>query len=185
MLAMEITSFVSGSRVTALGGTGAGVGADTLSLQAASAKARRIRNGTRIGPRKIAEAGPADKQTRRALPAGHLRRRPAPRAFQQVPHRAFLLVRVAQERGRARGDRAALVAGVALALFRMRAQVVAQDDRVAPERRAVLHHLGVEGDRPALAEIEAARHAGLAASLVVGKAQRAGKLAHADQQIDD
>src|SRR2546430_12335031 len=167
MLAMEITSFVSGSRVTALGGTGAGVGADTLSLQAASAKARRIRDGTRIGPRKIAEAGPADKQTRRALPAGHpRRRRPAPRAFQQVPHRAFLLVRVAQERGRARGDRAALVAGVALALFRMRAQVVAQDDRVAPERRAVLHHLGVEGDRPALAEIEAARHAGLAASLV-------------------
>src|SRR6266478_4087515 len=69
MLAMEITSFLSGSRVTAFGGTGAGVGADTLSLQAASAKASRTRNGKRIGARKIAEAGPADKQTRPALPA--------------------------------------------------------------------------------------------------------------------
>src|SRR5467141_698921 len=175
MLAIEITSFLSGSRVTAFGGTGAGVGADTLSLQAASAKASRTRNETRIGARKIAEAAPADKQTRPAV----LRRRcPAPRAFQQVPHGAFLLFRVAQERGRPGGERPPLVAGKALALLRMRTQVVAQGDRVAPERGAVLHHLGVEGDRPALAEVEAARHSSLAAGLVVGKAQRARQLAN-------
>src|ERR1700724_1518813 len=186
MLAMEITSFLSGSPVTAFGGTGAGVGADTLSLQAASAKASRTRNGTRIGARKIAEAGPAHKQTRRRFcPAVLRRRRPAPRRSQQVPRGAFLLFRVAQERGRPGDERPPLVAGVALALFRMRTQVVAQDDRVAPERGAVLHHLGVEGDRPALAAVEASRHPGLAAALVVGKTQRARQLANADQQIDD
>src|SRR6202158_1950861 len=112
MLAMEITSFLSGSPVTAFGGTGAGV-ADTLSLQAASAKASRTRNGTRIGARKIAEAGPAHKQTRcRSCPAVLRRRRPAPRAFQQVPQGAFLLFRVAQERGRPGDERPPLVAGV-------------------------------------------------------------------------
>src|SRR5882672_12475892 len=96
---------------------------------------------------------------------------PAPRAFQQVPHGAVLLFRVAQERGRPGVERPPLVAGIALALFRMRTQVVAKDDRVAPERGAVLHHLRVEGDWPSLAEVEAARYPGLAAGLVVGKTQ--------------
>src|SRR2546430_7701348 len=98
MLAMEITSFVSGSRVTALGGTGAGVGADTLSLQAASAKARRIRDGTRIGPRKIAEARPDGKEARRAHPAGHPIRLPPAHPLQQIPHPSFRRCRVPPER---------------------------------------------------------------------------------------
>src|SRR5215813_7457264 len=66
MFDMEITSLGSGALAGAgsarAGGTGEGGGVGALSLHAASARASRIRERTRIGARKIAEPFTADKE---------------------------------------------------------------------------------------------------------------------------
>src|SRR5258708_18335864 len=129
MFDMEITSLGSGALVASAacaGGTGDGTGDGALSLQAASARASRMRGRTRIGARKIAEPFPVDKEQARggrsellgglAAGAGPGGRCPLPRALQELLHRPGLLLGIAQQRGGARSDRRQLPRPVALTL---------------------------------------------------------------------
>src|SRR3954462_2108929 len=66
-------------------------------------------------------------------------RRPPPGALEELLDRAGLLLGVAQQRDRAGGDRRQLARSVPLALLRVRAQVVAEQEAVLPPVRRVLH----------------------------------------------
>src|SRR5205807_7012359 len=143
MFAIGITSFASGSRAAALGCGGAAVaGGAALSLHDRSATARKIAVLGRIGARKIAKPGGLHK--RRSSSSGGTGR-PPPGPLEQLQHQPGLLLGIAQQRGGARRDRLPLVSGVSLPLLGMRPQVVAQEQRVTPERAFELDDLRVEG----------------------------------------
>src|SRR5438132_6042467 len=175
MFAIGITSFASGSRAAALGCGGAAVaGGAALSLHDRSATARKIAVLGRIGARKIAKPGGLHK--RRSSSSGGTGR-PPPGPLEQLQHQPGLLLGIAQQRGGARRDRLPLVSGVSLPLLGMRPQVVAQEQRVTPERAFELYDLRVEGHSGAVAEVEPACDSGLAAPLVIGDAQHGRELA--------